>query len=211
MTTLQTVLDAVMSLFWTITYVVAYRATRKYQYPAISLVFQFLCLSHEIAILIHFFISRFSFNYAFLAYILWIIIETATVLHVFKKHKQRISPGRFFLAVAALSAVTIPLLRLENGMLFVTYGYTAVGMVFWYIHIWDEHYPLRPLNLLCFVTKFIADFTALFVYFPSGPVVIKVISVTLPLMDVAFIATFAVRYFSVKKKGVKPVKKKVSR
>ena len=93
MSNIAVFLDALMCVFWIMTYVLVLIGTVRYRYPLISPVAQFFFITNEIAVLLFFFFNASNFSkYVIWAYICWTLIEIAVFIAIlktgyFKKNK----------------------------------------------------------------------------------------------------------------------------
>ena len=195
-------IDTIMCIFWVSTYALVLIGSFKYKYPMISLDAQAMIAPYEIAIVISFFAIDSIFNYAIAAYMIWSLLQitiiTFTILYGNLKNKY--IPVYLLFFVAVTMQMVYMVVYKDEAFLFANLN-TFVGMIFWFIHILKKGYPMRPLALAAFSTKFVADVLGAITYLGEGKPLANTLSVLIPVVDLAFIIVFAVRMLQ--KKGKK--------
>lgn len=187
--------DAVMCFFWITTYTLVFIGTKKYKYPSISPITQAVVAPFEFAVtIVH--LKGMVLNYALIAYFYWSFIEIAIITLIVRQGKfikQRLKT--YILFIVLLTCIMVPIVKLENGMLYSSYINTIIGAIFWYFFILNPNYPVKPINLLAFLAKFIADILGMMVYYGSCDIIVDTMSVFLPVLDFFFILTYLFRRF----------------
>lgn len=186
--------DALMCFFWVTAYALVLIGTIKYKYPMISPITQIFFGTNEIAVLVFFLRESVAFNYAVAAYLCWALLEIAifaAILRTDYYNKKYILPHLMVIAVG--SAFLYYLIAVRGMMLFVCYGNAFLGVLFWFLFVQKKEYPLKPIPLLAFVCKFLADLAAIPVYFNYGNLLIRVICVGLPCLDLLFLVLWLIR------------------
>lgn len=191
-------LDAAMCIFWMITYTLVFVGTIKYKYPLISPITQAIIAPLEILMAVFSVIGNFILDYISIAYIYWTIIEIAIFIVILRNgfdKKKYIIPymGLIVFFVAVIFYVMI----FKEQYVFSLYFFTLVGECIWLKYILNKNYPLKPISLAVFVSKFIADFLAIPVYIGKSGFIIDMICILLPVLDFVFI----IIYFGGKKEA----------
>lgn len=186
---LHTDIDAILSLLWTITYALVFCGTSKYEYPLISPIAQAVIAPLEFAVLIRLAASGMAgFNHVFINYVLWTILEIAIVIIQIRRGfigKRYIALYVFCLVAA--TCVMCYLVVYRGYQLFFCLFNTFVGEIFWLLHVLKKSYPMNPMVLTLFLTKYVADVMSVVVYFGQGAWVNSLLGVLLPILDFVFI------------------------
>ena len=193
MSNTQVALDIAMCLLWITTYILVLIGTVKYHYPMISPITQAMIAPMEFATLVLFVkLKVFLFNYAFIAYLFWSMIEIAIIYVMVKKQfvKRRwVIP--YIGLVLLVTAIMIYWVAIMEKMFFFSYFNTFIGIVFWLVFvIKHKDYPIKPITLAIFLAKLMADTLAIPIYFREGNLVTQAICILLPLCDVIFVVVF---------------------
>lgn len=195
---LSVIFDAAMSALWILTYLLVLIGTIRYRYPLISPVSQFFFCTNEFAVLLFFVAnaSRFD-NYVIIAYGCWALIEIAVFIVILKigfVKRKHILP--YCVVTAAVSVILYFVIALKDSMMFICYFNAFCGVFFWLRFIRRKEYPMSPIALAAFVTKFLADLVAIPVYLGEGGRIIDLLCLALPMLDLLFIPI----YFKCKKR-----------
>ena len=200
---IQRILDMSMCCLWILTYTIALIGTIRYKYPLISPISQMITASFEFSVVYFFMIcGSLELNYASFAYVYWSVIEVAIIYVMIRCNyipKERVKVYLVFLSI--LTCVMCYLVGHQKQMFFFSYFNTFIGELIWLYHICKKDYPMKPLSLLAFMTKFIADIVAIPVYFGTSPGLIDVICITLPILDFIFIICFFIKRKNMSKIG----------
>lgn len=188
-----------MCLLWIMTYTLVLIGTVRYKQPLISSVTQLLIAPFEFAMWLGIIIADgFSTHYVTVAYTYWTIIEIAIIYVVLKTGNTPLKHKVFYLiAVCILTCIMYYLANIKEWAFFFSYFNTFVGEIFWFFHFCKKDYPIKPITLAIFVTKFIGDAISIPVYFGSGIWIISMISVLLPVLDFLFVLTYIKRSLTV--------------
>ena len=162
MINIMRVIDFLMTFSWIVTYTLVLIGTLKYKTPLISPITQAIIAPFEIGIFLGFLISDYNFNYVFISYLYWTIIEVIVIFVIAKQAKP--SKPKLTLYILFIILLTVFVLIYVNqfsfGMLYGSYVHTILGMVFWYIYILDPKYPMKSITLTTFIVKLIGDILA---------------------------------------------------
>lgn len=185
----QIVLDSMMCLGWVITYIFVIIGTYKYQYPLISPVAQAIIAPFEIAVLIKYIvIGYFGWNYPTFAYLLWTILDVGAIILILNmKYLKPKLVKKYVLLIILITVVMCYCVIIIDQMYFFSYFNTMLGEIIWFKFIFKDNYPLKRYSLFAFISKFIADTIAIFVYLDAGPLLIDIICIALPILDLLFI------------------------
>ena len=187
-----------MCIFWMITYTLVFIGTTKYKYPLIAPVTQAIVAPLEIWMAFFIIIGNPQFNYITIAYIYWTIIEIAiffVIRKVYQFTKKQIV--QYICVLVFFASAIYYIMIIKEQFLFSLYFFTLIGNIIWIKFILAPKYPFKPITLAIFVSKFIANFSAVPVYFGNHTPIIDVFCVLLPAFDVMFILI----YFKNKKGG----------
>lgn len=195
---ISTILDATMCLLWIVTYTLVLIGTIKYKHPLIAPATQVIIAPFEFAVLLSFVIGgRLDIDYISAAYLYWTVIEVAIIYVILKSGNVRSGRGcLYILSVCMMTCIMCYLVIIRGWTFFFSYFNTVVGEIIWLFYIFKKDYPMKPLALAAFITKFIADAVSIPVYFGKGIWLISLISVLLPALDWIFILV----YFNRKRK-----------
>ncbi|MBQ3501049.1 MAG: hypothetical protein IJA70_06480 [Oscillospiraceae bacterium] len=177
-----------------ITYTLIFIGTAKYKYPLIAPITQAIVAPLEIWMAFFIIIGNSQFNYITVSYIYWTIVEIAIFLMIRKVYpftKRQVI--QYIIVLAFFASVIYYVMILKEQFLFSHYFFSLIGMIFWLKFIFNEKYIFKPITLAIFVSKFIADFTAIPVYFGSKGIVVNMLCVLLPLLDFIFIVVYFFR------------------
>lgn len=186
------VLDMTTCFLWILSYTAVLISTIKYKNPGISSISQVAIASFEFAVLIKFICEVKVFDYVFFSYLYWTLIEIGIIVAVLYYGRIRGKDLFFYLTfLFAATALMVYLVKYKGEMFFFGYFNTFVGEMIWFLFILRKNYPMKPINLLSFILKFIGDAIAVPVYFNTGRWFISVfICVGLPILDLCFIITY---------------------
>lgn len=175
-----------------LTYTLVLVGTIRYKYPLISPITQAVIAPFEFSVLYLFIISsNLGINYAFFAYVYWALIELSIIIVMIKQnHISRTCLVPYLLFLCVLTCVMCYLVGHKGHMFFFSYFNTFVGELIWLFHVRRTNYPMRPLALMVFIAKLLADTIAIPVYFGTSWWLIDFICVTLPILDLLFIIMF---------------------
>lgn len=139
------------------------------------------------------------------SYIYWTIIEIL-IIYVMIKHGyiQRRKAPRYLTLVCVMTCIMCYLVAIKGHMFFFSYFNTFIGEIFWLLLIFKKDYPMKPLALAAFITKFVGDLISIPTYLGSGIWLIDIICVLLPALDFLFIIVYINR---VKKRKITPILK----
>lgn len=197
-----TLLDMLMCLLWIAAYTFVLIGSIKYKYPLISPITQAFIAPFEFAVFILFvFVEKYTFNYASAAYLYWTAIEIITMVAILAMgaiEKKYIVPYLLFTAFVCI--IMIYFVTIKGHVLFFSYFNTFIGELFWLNHIRKDDYPMKPYAIAAFISKLIADFIAVFLYFGNGPIIISAICLMLPMLDAYFVYVWYKRRNSIKQK-----------
>ena len=101
--------------------------------------------------------------------------------------------GPYLGLIAVITVIMFYLALVKDQILFFSYFNTFLGTVFWFVHILKKDYPMVPIALVAFLTKFFGDSLLLKVYLGVGGWLTDVLCVLLPILEFAFIPVFFVR------------------
>lgn len=191
MNNLNAYLDAAMCLLWIFTYLVVLLGTIRYRYPLMPLATQMAFMTHEIAILFFLITEKDSIDYVVVAYSVWVLIEIS--LFLANKKVGHISPKTTVLFICLtlfFSTVLFWLIAFKGYMTYVCYIATIIGVVCWYVAILKPKYPIKPVVLVAFLTKLIADIFVAPFYLIYETRAIGLLSVILPMLDALYIPTY---------------------
>lgn len=198
MSNFQLVLDVLMCILWVITYVLVFIGTFKYQCALISPIAQAIIVPFELAVLAFFIVTQ-IYSYAIIVYAMWVFVEAAIIVLIIKK---KYLPSKFvfpyILFIVLVTVVLYDLIAKQGKMLFFSYFNTFIGELVWLRFVLKKNYAMKPLALASFITKFVANFLAVFVYFGSGSVFVTLLCVALPILDSIFIVVYFVKVKSLK-------------
>lgn len=184
--------DAVMSFLWSLTYTLVLIGTKKYKYPLLSPMTQLIIAPFEVAVVFKLIIDgTLGVEYISISYIYWVIIEVLIFIESVKYggvSKRYIIP--YLLSFAIITSVMCYLVAYRGYYFFFSYFGTFVGEIFWLIYILKKDYPMKPMAIALFLTKFAADALAVPIYLRNGSWLIKLICVALPILDFIFIHAY---------------------
>lgn len=192
---LLSILDEIMCFLWILTYLLTFLGSIKYKYVLIHPLTPAIIAPFELTVVLNFIVTNTSVNYAFIAYICWAVIEIALIGLILKK--EFILPKERFIYISCVFLITCVMcyfVIVEKQMFFFSYFNTIIGVIFWFGHIFKKDYPMKPLALLAFLTKFLADLIAIPVYLFEGSLLISLICVLLPILDLAFVVVYIIRH-----------------
>lgn len=206
----QVVLDAIMCILWIVTYTLCFVSTIKYKYPTFSPIAQLFGASFEFSVLIKFILKGFRFNYAFATYVYWTAIEIGIIVLVIKYtfHYNRKQTIIYLMTCTAMTALMVYLVVVLNYAVVFSYIITFFAELFWLYYITKEKYPIKPLILAAFISKFVADICAIPVYFHYGHRIISVLAIVVPIIDFSFFVVYYLRKNEIKKASRTTSKKK---
>ena len=81
----------------------------------------------------------------------------------------------------------------KEQVLFFAYFNTYVGELFWLSFILKKDYPMKPIALGAFVTKFIADTLVIPVYYGKSIPLIDFMCITLPIIELSFVFIYLIK------------------
>lgn len=192
MKNVEIILDALMCVLWMTTYTLVFIGTVKYKYPLISPITQLIIAPLEFVIA-YFFIAGNpnGFDYISFAYLYWSVIEIAIISAIFKiKFIKKKHMLVYILLLLINTVLMIYLVAIKGYMLFFNYFNAFLGVLFWFVFIQRKDFPMKPIALVAFVTKFLADIIAIPVYIGDGGFLINFICISLPILDFMFIPTY---------------------
>ena len=198
MSEVQVICDTAMCIFWIATYTLVLIGMVKYRYPLISPITQAIIAPFEFSVLFLFVkLKAFRLDYASLAYLYWSIIEML-IIAVMIKHGS--IQKKYHIPWVALiivnTAVMTYFVTLREEMFFFSYLNTIVGMIIWLgFLIQRKDYPIKPLTLAMFLSKFIADILGYLVYYGTGNWIENMMCVLLPVVDIVFLIVFCKRRY----------------
>ncbi len=184
-----------MCVLWISTYTLCFISTIKYHHPALSPIAQLFGAPFEFAVLFSYINNgSLGFDYVSIAYLYWTLIEIALCILVVKYAFQfnRKKTIIYFMTMAVMTALMIYLVEVKGYKFFFSYFNTFVGELFWFVYILKKDYPLKPLNLAVFITKFIADAISIPVYLYKGNLIFSILCVLVPILDACFILVYFV-------------------
>lgn len=192
---LRTERDAVLCLLWALTYTLVLIGTKKYKYPLISPITQLLIASLEFSVAVQLIVNgTVGWNHIWISYLYWAVIEIAIIAEQIQhEFIPRRYAGGYVLLLAAATGIMCYLVIFQEQGFFFNYFNTFVGELIWLRHIRKKDYPMKPIALMLFVTKFVADAIAVSVYLGRGSWAIDLICVVLPILDFMFIHTYFLR------------------
>lgn len=193
-------IDVIVCFLWNLTFTLIFIGTKKYKYPVIRPVAQIFSASIETAVAINIAIKSASFNYAAIAYWYWAVIELLIIFEVVKMNyisKDKIKP--FFITLAVLTAIMLGFLQMPKGMLYFALINTIIAMTIWLYYILDKDFPISWFTLVTFIVKFVADALGTVVYFGQHDLFVAVMTVVLPIIDIAFFVVWFYRRFNEEK------------
>ena len=203
MTSLLRSVDVIVCFLWVAVELLVFIAMKKYKAPTISPLSQLVVAPFEFAVTIWFFMQRLSLGYAFLAYLLWTIIEILIIVFFYKLHAIPQKWEKWYIVILLISTcVYLYSLHFQYGMLLFSTLSTLIAIIFWYIYIFRPSYPITLFTLLIFIIKLLADILGLVVYFSSSPIIIRCISTSMAALDLCFIPTWFVLYRRNKNRGI---------
>lgn len=195
MSALTRMTDAVMCLMWITTYTLVLIGTCRYRYPMISPYAQAVIAPFELSVTVMFITrGQLGFNYPSVACIYWTVIEIAIIAVILKSgfvKRKHIAP--YIVLCGAITCAMLYLVTFKGYMLFFSYFNTFVGVAIWFGSILRRDYPMKPLALAAFITKFVGDILAAIVYFGVGGWCVDLMSILLPPLDFAFVVVYVVR------------------
>ena len=182
----------ILSFLWILTYILVLLGTKKYKYPLISPITQIFIASLEFSVLFQLIIEKaLGWNHIGISYVCWTIVEiliiVAQIRYGFISKKY---VGMYISLMAITTAIMCYFVAYKKFGFFFNYFNTFVGEIVWLLHIRKKDYPKKPIVLLIFITKFVADTIAISVYFGRGAWIISLISIALPILDFLFIHTY---------------------
>lgn len=187
---LSTILDAAMCVCWIAAYLWALVGAVRYRHPLIPPVTQLFFCTNELSALLYFLVSGTGFTYYVAAYICWAVIEAAmfaAAVRIGFVKKKQILPH-----LGLLAAITLILFiaTLNGKMLLICYFNAFAGVMCWLWFACKPDYPMKPIALAAFISKFIGDLVAVPVYFGNGGRFVESICVLLPVLDFSFIILY---------------------
>lgn len=185
-----------MCVLWITTYTLVLIGTKKYKYPLISPITQVITAPLEFSVLFLFIkLDAFRLEYASIVYLYWSIIEIIIVVVMIKSgYIGKIYRVPYIIAIASMTAIMIYWVTIKECMYFFSYLNTFIGIFIWMIFvIKNKDYPMKPIVLAIFLTKFIADICAYMVYHSEGNWAAKSMCVGLPVLDFVFILVYGKR------------------
>ena len=131
-------------------------------------------------------------NYVSVAYMYWPVIEIAIIIVMIKKgYIKKRSKASYIIAVICIAAMMVYCVIVKGYTFFFSYFNTFIGMWFWLAFVVkNKDYPIKPMTLALFVTKFIADAISIPVYNGKGNAVTNTICILLPVVDALFIILY---------------------
>ncbi len=93
----------------------------------------------------------------------------------------------------AMTALMVYLVVVLDYAVVFSYIITFFAELFWLCYITKEKYPIKPLILAAFVSKFIADICAIPVYYHYGHWIISVLAIVIPIIDFCFFVVYYLR------------------
>ncbi|MBQ7862794.1 MAG: hypothetical protein IJ349_11420 [Clostridia bacterium] len=200
MSTIERIIDIVVTFGWSATYTLVLVGSRKYKFPLMSLLAQLIIASLEIAIFIGFVLNDYKFDYVYFAYFYWSLVE---IIIIFTSIKQKGFTNKkkyvFFIVLTVFTIVMSFLLKINNGMLYFALLNTILGMVVWFYYILDKKYPVKPFALAIFIVKLISDVLGTVVYINSHDTLVAVFTIILPCIDFLFIILYFYRRYNKEK------------
>ena len=189
---LHTDIDAVLSLLWSVTYTLVLLGSVKYNYPLISPIAQAIIAPLEFAVVARLVIVGMAgLNHVFINYVLWACLEIAIiVVQIRRGFIGKCYIALYLLCVVALTFVMCYLVAYRGYLLFFCLLNTFVGEIFWLSHVWKKDYPMKPIVLAMFLTKYIADSMSVVVYFSQGSWIDSLIGILLPVLDFIFVHAY---------------------
>jgi len=185
-------LDKLMCLLWITTYSLALIGTIKYRYPLIAPMTQAIIAPFEFAVFIGYIINgNLNLGYVSLSYVYWTAIEICIIVVMIKNGyiiKQHIAP--YLLFVCTLTAIMCYLVAVKGHMFFFSYFNTFIGEIIWFSLILKKDYPMKPIALAMFITKFVGDAISIPTYLGDGIWLINAICILLPILDLLFILVY---------------------
>lgn len=192
---LRTDRDAVLCFLWMLTYTLVLIGTERYKYPLISPITQILIASLEFSVVFQLILDGgIGWNHIWISYLYWALIEAAIIGVQIKRGfipKHHVGGYLFLLATATM--IMCYLVAYKGHGFFLSYFNTFVGEIIWLVHIRKKDYPMKPIALLLFSTKFAADAIGISIYFGRGSWMTDLISVLLPVLDFMFIHIYCLR------------------
>lgn len=184
--------DLILSALWMATYTFVLIGTIKYKYPLISPATQIFIGSLENSVVIALWLSgTVGWNYIWIGNLYWALIELVIiVVHI----RFRFIPKRYALpymiCYLLMTGIMCYLVVYKGRMFFCNYFNTLIGVSIWYAHIKKKGYPMKPIALVAFVTKFAADSIGILVYWGAESWITNTICVLLPMLDFLFIHAY---------------------
>lgn len=201
MSKVQIILDISMCMLWVTTYILVLIGTIKCRYPLISPITQAIIAPFEWSVLFLFHkLGMAGFNYAFIVYLCWAIIEIVIFYAIEKLgyiKKRYIKP--YIVLILVITLLMLYLVAIKEYMFFFSYFNTFLGVFIWAKFIRHKDYPINGISLSVFIMKFLADILGAMVYFRMGSMIISLLSVFLPVLDFYFILIYIVRKKKIQK------------
>ena len=195
------IIDATMCLLWIVTYALVLIGTIRYRFPLMEPMAQAIMAPFEFAAWLLFILNRQSGSiYSLVAYSCWALIEILIIVVAIKNGyipQERIV--WYLIKTVILTLVMFDLAVRQNHMLFFSHFQTIVAEVIWLRFVQKNDYPVRPIALAVFITKFVADAIAVFVYFGKGSCIINILCITLPVLDAFFIVAYIIKVCKIKR------------
>lgn len=179
-------------MLWITTYTLVLIGTVKYKYPLISPFSQAIIAPFEFAMFMYYIcLEGFQFDYISVTYHYWTLVEVAIIYVIIKN--GFIKKGnilKYLSLVAIITAFMFQFVAVMGWAFFFSYFCTFIGELFWFRFIFRKEYPLKPITLVVFIAKFVADAISIPVYFSKGNWIISVMCILLPLLDFLFIVVY---------------------
>lgn len=185
-----------MCFLWITIYTLVLFGTMKYRYPLISPITQAIIAPLEFSVLFLFIkLNAFRLDYASVAYLYWSIIEIVIIILMIRRgYVRKRYRGPYILAIICITAIMIYWVTIKEYMFFFNYLNTFSGIIVWLIYvIRNKDYPMKPITLVIFLIKFVADVLAFLVYNGDGNWAADTMCILLPVVDFLFILIYLKR------------------
>lgn len=205
----HTTIDAFLCILWTLSYTLVLIGTVKYKYPLMSPYAQIVIASLEFATMVSLLISDIRLeNHVFIVYLIWTILEIAIIALQIKQGFIKKKYVLLYVIVLTIFTLIMCFFVAHKGyQLFFALFNTVVGEILWIFHIRKKDYPMKPMVLIMFLSKFVADAMSVPVYYGRGNWVHNIMGIFIPVLDYFFIHIYFTRIINSNKSTSKIVNK----
>lgn len=191
MNTLQIYADTAMCFCWILTYILVLISTIKTASPVLPTITCVIIFPWEFVATVRNIIFNSTFNYAFAAQVLWVILEILIINQLLFKVNtyNKTQTFLYLIALACNICLMFYIFTIPNGMLFTSYFNTIIGILFWVGFTASSPYPKTRLNFLILVIKLVADSLGAVAYY-GATIPCSVMSILLPVIHTVHIIVF---------------------